>query len=188
MKFIKEHKYWLIVGVVLLAFSIAIHVLKVAEFSSYTLWYKRLATQIYRYFRDWGVIFSALGTLLLAAIAFWTIRQGRRSKGANELNTWARDSVKLILISMDKDTTSTQQLNLLQNRLRTVSSEAVTLISSASKYSKAMVEKVNNILEECNSVAPLESTMENENEVIQKLGDALSTIGNNLVEIIHETS
>ena len=184
---LKRYKVWLIVVAVVCVFSLIIHIWRTPPRPANMAWYQCVAEYIYGYLTDWGVILSATGTLLLAVIAFWTIRQSRRSKIANELYAWARNSLRLILTSGETGTEQ-QIFDKLQSNLSMIHSEALVLIVDAAKFSDSVLERVKSIISKCQDGTQLNATMENFEESWQKLRKIAESIDEDLYWVIFETS
>ena len=79
---LKRHAVWIITAVLLFVISILVYIWRTPPCPENMKWYQCVAKHVYGYLSDWSVIFSAVGTLLLAVIAFWTIFRERRSQAS----------------------------------------------------------------------------------------------------------
>ena len=145
-------------------------------------------------FYEWttviGLLISfllAIGTIALALLAFRTIREGHRSKISKELNTRARNSLRLILTSGEAGTEQ-QIFDKLQSNLSMIHSEALVLIVDAAKFSDSVLEKVKSVISKCQDGTQLNATMENFEESWQKLRKIAESIDEDLYWVIFETS
>ena len=70
-------KYWYAILIVIIILTLAVLV-------QYTKDTNDVAKWVFTFLKEWAVILSAVGTLLLAWIALWTIRERRRSNAAQK--------------------------------------------------------------------------------------------------------
>ncbi len=173
-------KYWHVILIVVIILPLAVVVQYTKDTNDITRW-------VFNFLKEWAVIFGAVGALLLAVIAFWTIFRERRSKLANELYTWAKNSLRLILTSGETGTEQ-QIFDKLQSNLSMIHSEALVLIVDAAKFSDSVLEKVKSVISKCQDGTQLNATMENFEEAWQKLKKIAESIDEDLYWVIFETS
>ena len=175
-------KYWYVILIVVIILALAVVV-------QYTKDTNDVARGVFNFLKEWAVILSAAGTFLLAGIAFWTIMRSRRSKIADEVHTWARGCLRLISSARNAPLTKEEYISMIQNRLRTIDSEAITMImEAASLNNETVLKSLHSIISKCLKGVELESTMENQDEVYKKISHLSESIGEDLILIMHETS
>ena len=186
---IRKYKCAFIIAGIILGASIAIHSFRTVPCPEYMPWYQCTGEYIYGYLEDWAIILGATGTFLLAFLAFWTIRERRRDKLADEINIWARNSLTLLTSGLDKPMTKTKRIDLIKERVNRVESEAVAMITKSLKFNKSVHKNIIEISKKCRECVKLEEpTMENIDEVFEKATSLASTIMSNLMLVIVATA
>jgi len=175
---------------------IAVIVLTLAVVVQYTKNTNDVASWVFNFLKDWAVILSAIGAFLLAGIALFTILRERRSKAAQKINTWASDSLKLIINSIDMDILAVESkavdveesIASIISYLQTIDTEAIALIVDASNFSGTVEKMIDNIGSKCEEGMGLEYDKENADEFLTKLQSIRDSIFDDLVRIMMETS
>jgi len=174
-------KYWYVILIVVIILALAVVV-------QYTKDTNDVARWVFSFLKEWAVIFGAVGALLLAVIAFWTIFRERRSKLANEINIWAKNSLRLLAVAEVEATNKEMYINNMQTRLAKINGEAITLIVDAGNFSNIVYDTIIGITKKCFKAIELESTMENQDKVYNRIYKLTGNISEDLLFIMTETS
>lgn len=185
---IREHWLLFSVGIVIIFTSILVQALKETPCPEYMPWYQCWSNQVFKYFADWAFILGATGTLLLAFIAFWTIKENRRSGYAKEVRIWAENALRLLLEPVEINKTIEQNFIEFKNNIRKIHSEFLTVSVSAIRLSEKVDKRADSIRKKLETINNIEYDPKNPTQSLDAALELLAPLGKDLGWLMIETS